>query len=253
MINLKKLLIYLFTLTLGQATFAQELFTFKGKIVDGKNNTPLYYSIIINKRTNTGVTSNTDGSFAMKVLKSDTLLISSSGYSVRKLAVIKALENISLNNGCNGETSTIALSNLQYNLKSITIRPDIDLDDFKKQLKRIKTPESDKYDKATNFANAFGSPITYFYTMFSKLEKSKRLVEQLTNDDNRLDLRRALFKTYMFESYEKLNPNQLDAFIRYCNFTDEYIKQSTEYELALAIKKNYYSYTNQNDYVRFKN
>ncbi len=229
---------------------AQDLITFKGKIIDAKNNAPLYYSIIVNKRTNTGVTSNVDGTFSLQVLATDTLLISSSGYALRKLPVSKAVQNIDMNN--NAE-STIAMNNLQYTLRGVTVKPDIDLDDFRKQLKKIKTPEADKYDKATNFANAFNSPITYFYTMFSKLEKSKRLVEQLTNDDNRLELRRALFKTYMFENYEVLNPNQLDAFIRFCNFTDGYIKQSTEYELALAIKKNYYAYTNENDYVKFRN
>jgi hypothetical protein len=231
-------------------TVAQDLITFKGKIIDAKNNAPLYYSIIVNKRTNMGVTSNVDGTFSLQVLATDTLLISSSGYALRKLPVSKAVQNIDMNN--NAE-STIAMNNLQYTLKGITIKPDIDLEDFKKQLKKIKTPEADKYAKASSFANAFQSPITYLYETFNRLEKSKRLVEQLTNDDNRLELRRALFKTYMFENYEVLNPNQLDAFIRFCNFTDGYIKQSTEYELASAIKKNYYAYTNQNDYVKFRN
>lgn len=229
---------------------AQDLITFKGKIIDAKNNAPLYYSIIVNKRTNMGVTSNVDGTFSLQVLATDTLLISSSGYALRKLPVSKAVQNIDMNNNVE---STIAMNNLQYTLKGITIKPDIDLEDFKKQLKKIKTPEADKYAKASSFANAFQSPITYLYETFNRLEKSKRLVEQLTNDDNRLELRRALFKTYMFENYEVLNPNQLDAFIRFCNFSDGYIKQSTEYELASAIKKNYYAYTNQNDYVKFRN
>ncbi|MBC7412604.1 MAG: carboxypeptidase-like regulatory domain-containing protein [Bacteroidia bacterium] len=229
---------------------AQDLIIFNGKIIDAKNNAPLYYSIIVNKRTNTGVTSNVDGTFTLQVLATDTLLISSSGYALRRLPVSKAVQKIDMNNNVE---STIAMNNLQYTLRGITIKPDIDLEDFKKQLKKIKTPEADKYAKASSFANAFQSPITYLYETFNRLEKSKRLVEQLTNDDNRLELRRALFKTYMFENYDVLNPNQLDAFIRYCNFTDGYIKQSTEYELASAIKKNYYGYTNQNDYVKFRN
>ena len=246
----KQISLFILVITLAQTTVAQELFTFKGKITDAKNNAPLYYSIIVNKRTNTGVTSNVDGSFALQVLKTDTLLISSSGYSLRKLPVAKALEQIDMNSNA---TSIIAMNNLQYNLKGITIKPDIDLEDFKKQLKKIKTPEADRYAKASTLASAFTSPITYLYETFSRLEKSKRLVEELTNDDNRLELRRALFKTYLFENYDKLNTNQLDGLIRFCNFNDDYIKQSTEYELALAIKKNYYAYTNQNDYVRFRN
>jgi hypothetical protein len=247
--TLNKILVLLLLSPCATAV-AQDLITFKGKIIDAKNNAPLYYSIIVNKRTNMGVTSNVDGTFSLQVLATDTLLISSSGYALRKLPVSKAVQNIDMNN--NAE-STIAMNNLQYTLKGITIKPDIDLEDFKKQLKKIKTPEADKYAKASSFANAFQSPITYLYETFNRLEKSKRLVEQLTNDDNRLELRRALFKTYMFENYEVLNPNQLDAFIRFCNFTDGYIKQSTEYELASAIKKNYYAYTNQNDYVKFRN
>ncbi|MEQ1732289.1 MAG: carboxypeptidase-like regulatory domain-containing protein [Bacteroidia bacterium] len=249
--TLNKIILLLLLLSPCVTTVAQDLITFKGKITDAKNNAPLYYSIIVNKRTNTGVTSNVDGTFTIQVLKTDTLLISSSGYALRKLPVSKALEQIVMN----GSTAdaTIAMNNLQYTLRGITIKPDIDLEDFKKQLKKIKTPEADKYAKASSFANAFQSPITYLYETFNRLEKSKRLVEQLTNDDNRLELRRALFKTYMFENYEVLNPNQLDAFIRFCNFTDGYIKQSTEYELASAIKKNYYAYTNQNDYVKFRN
>ena len=245
-----KFIIILIILNPCTTVVAQDLITFKGKIIDAKNNAPLYYSIIVNKRTNTGVTSNVDGTFSLQVLATDTLLISSSGYALRKLPVSKAVQNIDMNNNVE---STIAMNNLQYTLKGITIKPDIDLEDFKKQLKKIKTPEADKYARASSFANAFQSPITYLYETFNRLEKSKRLVEQLTNDDNRSELRRALFKTYMFENYEVLNPNQLDAFIRFCNFTDGYIKQSTEYELASAIKKNYYAYTNQNDYVKFRN
>ncbi len=211
------------------------------KVIDAKTNSPLYYALVIKKKTSTGIATNNDGQFEIKADDNDTLLITSYGYKLQRIAVSDL--NTKYKNG-------ILMYPLVYDLKPVTIIPDYTLNEVSKKMNSIQTPNYDRFRDKTSTLNALNSPISFLYYAFSKLEKSKRLVEQLTNDDNRMLLYRGLFKVYMFDDFAKLNSNQIDDFIKYTGINEEMIKASTEYELAVFIKKKYESYANQNDYVR---
>lgn len=218
----------------------------KGKLIDAQNQYTINYAIIVDKRTNTGVVCEVDGTFEIPILKEDTILISSFGYGIKKVCFKDSIYR---------EVYTINLSRISYNLQAVTVTPSRNLDEVKKELKKIQTPEADKlkqYDGLWGGLNAMSHPLTYFYTMFSRMERSKRLVEELTNEDNRVELRKALFKTYMFDDYKTLSDRQLDEFIKFCNLSDYMIKNYTEYELCVYIKKKYNQYINQNDYIRVR-
>ncbi|MBK6832566.1 MAG: hypothetical protein IPG92_18355 [Flavobacteriales bacterium] len=59
---------------------AQELITIRGRVGSVDNERAHYDLMIVNKRTRTGTFGNADGSFVVQALRTDTLMIGSSGY-----------------------------------------------------------------------------------------------------------------------------------------------------------------------------
>ena len=217
----------------------------KAKLIDSETGRYVNQGIIVNKRTNYGFFVDLDGTFKTDMFLEDTLLISSSGYALLKVCFKDSIKTA-------GYIFQIRLSRPIVELKSVEIKPRKSLVEIQDALKKIKTPQADKmrqYEGLLGAMSALQSPITYMYMQFSRMERSKRLVEELVNNDNRMELMRELMRSYLIYNLIDINDAQLDDFIQYCRISDEFIKQSTEYELAVYIKKRYEQYMEQNDYV----
>lgn len=213
--------------------------TIKGRVIDNKYNNPLAYVYVVKKQTNTGTITESDGYFTINANKNDTLLISCYGFKLQRVPCA----NIDSNN-----VYLVKMLPLQYDLNTVNIFTQYNLREAAEIIGKKNEPNINKLEMARS--SAFEHPITYFYLKYNKLEKSKREAEMLINGDNRMAVLRGLFKVYLFENYQKLDPKQLDDFINYCNLSDFFIKTSTEYELAIHILRKFDSYTNNNDYVR---
>ena len=59
--------------------------------ITGENNESVVFPIVANRTTSHGMVANSDGKFVMKAMKSDTILINATGYSVFKFCAADSL------------------------------------------------------------------------------------------------------------------------------------------------------------------
>ncbi|MGK7478074.1 hypothetical protein, partial [Salmonella enterica] len=66
---------------------AQEI-TISGQVTSTDPDRILYDLMVVNKRTRLGIFGNADGSFLVKALKTDTLLIGSAGHQTQPICMV---------------------------------------------------------------------------------------------------------------------------------------------------------------------
>lgn len=216
-----------------------ELITVKGNAVTSQGLGGLYQVIVINQHTSQGLMASPNGSFIINCFKTDTLLVSASGFSMKKIcfrdSVIRKEYRI-----------TVRLDSIHYTLSEVKVYPHKNLrqvDEEKESLGKI--PNTDRYKDI----NALGSPIEFLYERFSRIEQSKRKVAELEDEDKRRDVLKELLHIYVQHDIINLSDADFEKFIDFCNFTDSFIKNSSDYDLVMAIKYKYKQFESQQDYV----
>ena len=212
---------------------AQQEMTVKGVVVGGDGERVFYDLMIVNRRTRTGTFANTDGSFTAKVLRNDTLLIGAGGYVTRTMPL--------------GEFADDELGNLRIvlrpwniDLKPVAILPPRTLKQIQEDIGKLGYNEKDYRESGVD---AFSSPITFLYQEFSRRERSKRQVAQLENDDKKRELLRELLQEYVDYGIINLSDESFDDFIDFCNVPEAVMKDLSQYDFLVYVKKKYELYT----------
>jgi hypothetical protein len=222
-------------------SFSQQVVNISGRAFDKENlYLPFQQLMIINKRTNNGVFADAEGKFSVNALQSDTLIFSALGYSTKKIclrdSVIKKKYYIE-----------VELQKLQYTLKEISVFGTRSLSDIDKDIAKL-----DSTRRRRNFTdvNALESPITYLYERFSKFGKSKQMVAEWENEDLKKDILKDLFRLYIKHEIIDLSEDEFEAFIMYCNLSEEFIKTASQFELVMAIKGKFQAFEEGKDYYK---
>lgn len=207
---------------------AQTSVKIEGRIYDLETKLDIPQVMIINKRTNVGTFSDNEGKFIIKALQTDTIVLSSLGYKIKKICLKDSLIKTNY-------YLTISLDKIYFTLKEVNIYPvrslnEIDMDRSKVGVRKTISVQG---------IDAIQSPITYLYERFSKFGKSKQKVAAWENEDIKRDLLKELFRLYIQYDIIDLNDAEFDAFIKYLNFSDDFIRNATQLELVLAIKGKY--------------
>lgn len=224
--------IFFITFFITISSYAQTATTISGKIYDKENsNLPLTRLMIINKRTNHGLFANADGQFSFSIYPTDTIIFSAIGFKVKNVCFKDSL----LNGNSNFQ---IALSKLYFELKEVSVFANRGLNEIQNDIDKLGV----KKTYTTSGVNAFESPITALYERFSKFEQSKRKVAEWENEDLKRDILRDLFRLYVKNDVIDLKDDEFDAFIKYLNLNDEFIKNASQFELVIAIKGKYESF-----------
>lgn len=226
-----------FFLFLCFACFSQEDLSknilLKGAVYDAAFYFPLPYSMIVNKTTSSGFFAGMQGEFTVSVLKTDTIIISARGYHTKKLcfkdSVEKAIYEVD-----------IMMQKLSFELPEIEIKPERKIEEIEKEILQMK--EFSKHDYVLSGINAVRSPITYFYQSYSRREKSRRKVAELEIEDAKRELIKELLRMYVKGNIIQLEEKEFDKFIDYCNVNIEFLKNSTQYEFIMFIKKKHEDY-----------
>ncbi|HTB99249.1 MAG TPA: hypothetical protein VK705_01060 [Ferruginibacter sp.] len=236
------ILLLLFTISgivNAQPSPAGQSITIKGKAVSAKGLGGLYQVIVINQRTSEGLLADPNGNFKVISLKNDTILVSASGYGVRKICFHDSMDRTVYN-------VTIRLDSIHYSLAEVKIYPTKTLRDVNKERNALgEIPNTD----INPDANPIFNPISYLYERFSRLERSKRKVAQLEDDEKRREVLKDLFHIYIRHDIIDLSDAEFEKFLDYCNFPDDFIKNSTDYDLVMAIKYRYEQFEKMHDYV----
>lgn len=199
-----------------------------GQAYDKESKLPLPQLMVINKRTNNGIFADAEGKFSIKIQKTDTLIISAIGFKVKKVSFKDSTEKEHYD-------LFIPLEKLYFTLKEITVFAPRSLNEIQKDIDKLGV----KRTYSTENLDAISSPITYLYERFSKFGQSKQKVAEWENEDMKRDVLKDLFRLYIKHEIIDLNEEEFEAFIKYLNLSDEFIKNASQLELVLAIKGKY--------------
>lgn len=218
---------------LASGASAQQDTTISGRVSGGDGEKVFYDLMIVNRRTRTGTFANTDGSFTVRALRNDTLLIGAGGYVTRTLPL--------------GEFPDDELGHLRIvlrpwniDLQPVAVLPQRTLKQIQADIDKLGYNEKDYRESGVD---AFSSPITFLYQEFSRRERSKRQVAQLENEDMKRELLRELLKQYVDYGIINLSDDSFDDFIDFCNVPEEVLKSLSQYDFLVYMKKKYQLYT----------
>ncbi len=227
-------LIFLFLLPL--ITFAQQPVGVRitGRIIF-EDATNQYTRVkIYNKRTITYVVPKETGTFELVGYKQDTFIFVCQNYTTYYLSYKDSARQMSY------ETD-VTLHRLEMNISGVTITPDKSFEQIQEAIDNLGVENTNTYKSVSAYPNT----ISALYELFSKTEKAKRTVAKLMNDDERRQAMRDLLKLCIKSDMIDLSFSEMDAFIDFCGYTDDYLQQVSLYDLLSDIKLRYKYYRRQ--------
>jgi hypothetical protein len=234
--NKSYLLFILFPL-LPLSAYCQEV-TIKGKVLHPED--PTFNLLIVNQTTSRGTFGDGDGTFEIKADKSDTIMIGAIGYQTQK---------ISMSDSAIQEEYfvKVSVSRLAYELKTVTIMPQRELDSIQKDIRNLGY---DDRDYMLSGIDAIHSPLTFLYQQVSRQERMKRNAYQVINEDRRRDLLKELFVRYVSYDIIDLRTDQFEDFIDFMNVSEGQMKSMTQYEFVVFTKSRYQQFKNTPERLR---
>lgn len=186
-------------------------------------------AIIVNNSTKTGSFGNSSGFYSIVCDKNDTLSITALSYYTRQLCMKDSvLKDI--------YRPTIFLDDRTYMLPVVEFISPRDLEAIEEDLMSLGFDEN-QFKTAT-----VSSPITFLYEQFSKRERSKLAVAKMEYEDRKRALLKELFHLYVDFDIIELTNDEFDAFIDFMHVSDEFIRQSSQYEFLIFVKDEFQQY-----------
>ncbi len=223
-------LLFAFVVLLIQNTaYSQSLVALSGRAYDKENATfPLPKLMIINKRNNLGTFADSEGKFTLSIYKTDTLIFSAVGFSMKKICLKDSTDKKQY-------FIEIPLQKLQFTLNEVSVFAPRNLSDIQRDINKLGVKKTYSVDGL----DAISSPITYLYERFSKFGRARQKVAEWEDEDMKRDILKDLFHLYIKHDVIDLNDSDFDAFIKYLNLSDDFIQRATQFELVMAIKGKY--------------
>jgi hypothetical protein len=193
---------------------------------------PIPNAIIINRTTKKGAFGKPNGSFEINCQRGDTLAITSLGFQTRYVTYSDSLQNTQFR-------LKLYLDARTYMLAEVEVFAPRDLEQIQEDILKLGYNEK---DYMLSGINAAASPITFLYQQFSKVERSKRQVAYLENEDRKRELLKELFRLYVDYEIIVLNDEQFDDFITYLNVSDDFLKNSSQYDFLIYVKDRFRDY-----------
>lgn len=203
-----------------------------GVVYDADNKTSINNLMVINKTTQQGFFAGATGNFTITAGKNDTLIIASSGYQ----NTVFCFRDSALQTDY---FVRIYLKHLQVQLKEVRIIAQRDLEDIQRDIEKLGYKKS---DYVIGGVDALNSPITFLYSQFSKRERARRHIAELRNEDMKRGLLKELLVKYVANDVINLSDDEFDHFIDYCNVSDTFMQNATQYEFIMFIKRKFEFY-----------
>lgn len=193
---------------------------------------PIPNAIIINRSTKKGAFGKPNGSFELKCQRGDTLAITSLGFQTRYVTYTDSTSKTEFR-------LKLYLDTRSYMLSEVEVFAPRDLEQIQEDILKLGYNEK---DYMLSGINAAVSPITFLYQQFSRVERSKRQVAYMENEDRKRELLKELFRLYVDYEIIALDDEQFDDFITYLNVSDEFLIQSSQYDFLVYVKDRFRDY-----------
>jgi len=234
--TLKTFLLLIGLILIDIISIAQNSFFIIGQIKDLETHESIKNAHIINLNNKRGTISNQKGYFMLHVSDKDYFKISYLGYNNKYVQI----------NSSNKDTLTYYIQRKAFELEVVNVYPwtkeefkykfvhnDFNTDSIDQLIAKITVPKAELLQVYNNRnMGVIAIPIFANY----KTSKEKQIIQ----------LEKLKFWVKKENEYRKLithitgyKADQLNAFIKYCNFSKRYISYARDYYLALAIKNKY--------------
>ena len=224
---------------------------FSGKVLNEASESLSFTTIIIKDR-NLGTIASRNGDFRIRVKENEEIIFSSVGYFSKRYYVptYNSLTEYSENIILRQDTIMLETTEIypwpatyeEFSRKFIEFDEPENIVDL--QLPQIKVP---LLTHPGHIGITIPGPISLLYNLFSRSAKRQRQYAALIEHD-RIQRKLALRynKEIIFRITGLSDDKEIHDFMQYCNFTDEFIFNSLEYEIYLAIRNCYLSYVQSN-------
>ena len=199
-----------------------------GRVLDQSTGKGVEFASITNQQTKQLTRTNEEGRFLVWASAGDSIIVSSLSHGRMGIK----WDGINKNPLLLMKQQAIALQEVSIiSKKPSTVRKEIQqyLNEPKASLKMTGA-------EALDYA-AGGSVISMLYEMFSKQGKSRRKLAVLLQEERRDKLINFRFNPQMVAQITKLKWYEVESFMYYCSFTDDFVLRATDYELTHQILK----------------
>ncbi len=193
--------------------------------------------MIVNRSTGEGRFGSASGRFALDVSPGDTLQFASIGF--RTISRRVPMERPTKSGGWNW---TIHLARMAVDVATAEIIAPRDLGEIVRDIQALGYNEK---ENRTSGINAFISPLTYLYEQLNRMERSKREVARLENQDRRKELLKELLGKYVDFEIVSLSPDEFDAFVAFVDPGEAVLKALTQYEFILWTRERFLAFKSQ--------
>jgi len=252
-INTYKVILIIVFISVSYCLSAQDdhYVIFSGTVFNEESKVLPFTTIIIKDR-NLGTIASRNGDFRIRVKENEEIIFSSVGYFSRRYYVpsydslTEYTEDIILRQ----DTIMLDVTEIypwpatyeEFSRKFIEFDEPETIVDL--QLPLIKTPP---LTHPGQIGIRIPGPITLLYNLFSRSAKRQRQYAELIEKDR---IQRKIAIRYNKEIIYRItglsDEKEIYDFMQYCNFSKEFIFNSLEYEIYLAIRNCYLSYANSN-------
>lgn len=186
--------------------------------------------MIVNRNTGEGRFGSASGRFAFSVHPGDTIQFASIGYrTVSRSVPLEA-------SSPQGWSWSVHLARMRVDVGTAEVIAPRDLGEI---VRDIEALGYDEKEYRTSGIDALTSPITFLYEQFNRMERSKREVARLENEDRRRALLRELLGKYVDYQIVKLDEGEFDAFVAFMDPGEAVLKALTQYEFILWTKERF--------------
>ncbi|MGK7389862.1 MAG: carboxypeptidase-like regulatory domain-containing protein [Candidatus Cyclobacteriaceae bacterium M2_1C_046] len=249
------LFISLIAITLSAS--AQEDVKVKGRISDQASNEPVPYVNIINKVTGKGTFSNIYGNFSIAVKAGDTLIFSAVGFGKHSMVITQQLKEVYIE---------IKLSSEAMELRPVRVFAYRDLESLKRAIINLETPLQESEGVALNLPGITPTPpinhdgITgtgvaingMLSGAINKLGHNKEYNElqklrKIKEENDRSKMAQVKYNAEIVNEWTSLEGKKLKSFMEFCKLSDDFIIESTTYELAVVVQQCLRDFYEQED------
>ena len=185
--------------------------------------------MIVNRSTGEGRFGSASGRFALDAGAGDTLQFAAIGFRT----VTRRVPADSVPDALNW---SIHLARIIVEVSTAEVIAPRDLGEI---VRDIEALGYDEKEHRTSGIDALTSPITFLYEQFNRMERSKREVARLENEDRRRDLLKELLGKYVDYEIVDLKPGQFDDFVEFMDPGEAVLKALTQYEFILWTRERF--------------
>ena len=186
--------------------------------------------MVVNRSSGEGRFGSASGRFALSVHPGDTVQFASIGFkSVTRKVPVALPEKGTWN-------WTVHLARIAVDVATAEVIAPRDLGDIVRDIQALGYEEK---EMRTSGIDALTSPITYLYEQFNRMERSKREVARLENEDRRRELLKELMVKYVDYDIVSLDPQEFDAFVEFVDPGEAVLKALTQYEFILWTRERF--------------